>query len=601
MKQRKKFLRHVASAHGCAEKQLAVLQAATQKIAQMLFFARLLLLVVVSVFPFSLPVAAQSHADPLPSAEGDNADYRRLYDFLAGYLQNDLELQKLSLTAQSQRLSLKSTKIDNGTSFELSSGTVTLYSIGGKSYVDINPGASLSLPALNNTTVSASLPIQIDDGEKTLSGGTLSITTDILSGSSKTRRVTLLEAERAVLEAERDVKDRALNAETAFYTSLKTLYGYAVTVLEKKADLYDDDTALRKLVAQGYSESSSTYRQAALQVQSDKRDVEQAERRLERETAIFARKCGLTYERDESLADSAPDGAILNESELAYRSALAFLPFAIPEVEGVDVLSFDEKMYGEAESAGWDAYIGALKREADSDITLKATAEYTFNYDSSLSAGDESTQIHSDTVGGKLSLEWRGVSLAAGVALPTNSSVLGFNRYDVTSETIPIYTLSFGIVPNTFRTRAITKAQNQLDEQLEKIALSTASDDYETDVIDRQTTLSDLAWSRTSYHEEFDMYEKLEKDMAEWYRQGIITASDYYDSRDNRDMARLNLLINATEYIIYNNETKLLFARDDDATAAGTATAGTLGSTANAGTVGSAATAAANVKGEITK
>ena len=35
-------------------------------------------------------------------------------------------------------------------------------------------------------------------------------------------------------------------------------------------------------------------------------------------------------------------------------------------------------------------------------------------------------------------------------------------------------------------------------------------------------------------------------------------------SGGNRDKAALNLLINAVEYIIYNNETKLLFRTDGE-------------------------------------
>ena len=507
---------------------------------------RLLLLVALSVLSF-VPLAKSG-------AQESDSSYRRLYDFLAGYLENDLELQKLSLTAESARLSLKSTQIDKGIDLSLSSGTVTLYSIDGKSYIDMEPSASLELPALNGTSVNASLPISIDDGEKTLSNGSLSLSTDIIGSTARSRSVTLMEAERALVEARRDVADRALNAEKDFYTQLKTLYGYAVTVLEKKSDLYDDDTTLRKLVAQGYSQTSSTYRTAYLTVQSDRRDVAEAQRKLERETAIFARKCGLDYQRSESAGDDSP-----NESEQAYRSALAFLPFAVPEVEGIDALSFDQESYAESESARWDKQIGALKRAADGDITLKASAEYTFNYTNT------SARISSDTAGGGLSLEWKGLSAYAGVALPTGTSVLGMNGgASPTTEKTPVYKFSIGLSPAAFRQARIDREQDKLDMQLEDIALQTAADDYETDMLDRQTSLGDLEWARQSYSEEYDMYATLEKDMAEWYRQGIITASDYYDARDNRDKAALNLLINAVEYIIYNNETKLLFRTDGE-------------------------------------
>ena len=60
------------------------------------------------------------------------------------------------------------------------------------------------------------------------------------------------------------------------------------------------------------------------------------------------------------------------------------------------------------------------------------------------------------------------------------------------------------------------------------------------------------------------MYEKLEKDMASWYRQGIVTENDYLDARDNCQKAAINLLVNAVDVILFNDETRLLFHTDDN-------------------------------------
>ena len=52
----------------------------------------------------------------------------------------------------------------------------------------------------------------------------------------------------------------------------------------------------------------------------------------------------------------------------------------------------------------------------------------------------------------------------------------------------------------------------------------------------------------------------LVEDWKTAYR-GIID-SDYLDALNNKEKARLNIMINSIEQIIYNNEVKLLFTAD---------------------------------------
>lgn len=60
------------------------------------------------------------------------------------------------------------------------------------------------------------------------------------------------------------------------------------------------------------------------------------------------------------------------------------------------------------------------------------------------------------------------------------------------------------------------------------------------------------------------MYVRLERDMAEYLKAGIITESEYLNAFANREQYRLQLLINDIDLIIYNNTTKLLFCRDEE-------------------------------------
>lgn len=477
-------------------------------------------------------------------------DYKRLYQFLAGYLAHDLELQKLSLTAQAKQLSLDSTKISSSLALSLSTGTVTIQSTDAGTTVTLSPNATLELPLQNDTAVSVKMPLTITSDSKTVKNGTIELSTGIITGTAKTKRVTILQAERALLEAQRAAEDRALAAEKAFYTELKKLYGYAVTVIDEKNDLQDDDDSFRKLITQGYSKDSAKYRQSFLTLQHDVFDTVQAQRRLERETASFARRCNISYD-----FPLTTEGSTLAEIEQAYRAAIEFLPVALPQAEGLDVLSFPEEAYTETESATWSKYIAELKRAADCDLTLKATGTYTFN----------DTSANSDTIGAGLSLDWNGLTASAGVALPTGTKML--DAAEASDSKNPLYTLSLGWSPQTLRQAKIDREQEKIDRKLEDIAIKSARDNYESDVFSKQTSLRDLMFSRHLYTEEVDMYTQLEKDMQKWYEQGIVSRADYFDTRDNRDKARLNLMINAAEVIIYNNETRLLFHTDGAETA----------------------------------
>ena len=80
--------------------------------------------------------------------------------------------------------------------------------------------------------------------------------------------------------------------------------------------------------------------------------------------------------------------------------------------------------------------------------------------------------------------------------------------------------------------------------------------------MEKLTERSDLAWSEKSYAEEYEMYSQLEYDMDKWLSQGSVTESDYLDAANNRDKAQINILINAVEKIIYNNNVKMMFVRN---------------------------------------
>ncbi len=481
------------------------------------------------------------------SASQDSSKDERLKLLLAGYLENDLQLKKYTLTARLKSLDLQSAEIDNGISVSLSTGEMKIQTSADRTKITVTPQASVGIPYANDASVDLSLPFESQDGEKTVSNGSLSISAGIITGGVKSRTVELMKAERDLLEAERNVRNGALTAEKEFYQSLKDLYNDAIDVLSAKSDLYEDSSDLRLLAVQGYSKSSATYRQADLKVQGDKRTVLEKQRIFQRETMVFARKCGIEYVRgkDES-GDSEKSG------QIAYESCLAYLPDWIPQVDGLDISAFDINQYASLESAVWDQKINELEREADYEMTLYATGQYKFN--------DSFTNC--DSAGGKLTWDWNGLSASAGVYVPTGSSIFAGDS-SLEKSTSPYFAFSLGLDLSSWRLAKIQRQQNKLNLELDQLEIESAREDYETDILDMTSSYNDIQWSQREYSQEYDMYRDLEADMSKWLKRGIVTESDYIDAKNNMEISRINVLINAVDLIIYNNESKLLFVDDE--------------------------------------
>ncbi len=479
----------------------------------------------------------------------DTQKYSKVYELLAGWLENDLELQKFNLKAQSALLDYDSTKITNGINLTLSSGSVKIQRTSDGTKCSFTPSATLSLP--QNASLSATAPLSIKSGYESDNGtfvddASVRLSAGIITSSRLKRKISLLESERAYIEAERALKNRAVTAEKEFYENIEKLFDCALEVLKKKNDLYDDEVSLRVLEAQGYSKTSSAYRLKNLNVQSEKRDVHELQRKFERETALFAIKCGFEYERafKDNVFEEDKSG------DEAFFAAISFLPSEIPEIKMIDVLDYKVEDYASSEAAQWNKIIGEMKQKADYSLELSGYAGYTFN--DSLS--------NYDTVDCGLVFDWRGISASAGVAFPTGKTVLPFES---TSSLIksknPVYTFSIALNPNTWRLASINARQDKIKSQIYDIEIKSAADDYESDILDKITLRSDLEWAKKSYREEFDMYSKLAEDMKVWLSQGIVTESDYLDALNNREKARINLMSNLVDMIIYNSSVRLLF------------------------------------------
>lgn len=460
-----------------------------------------------SLFIFAALTAEVLPADKLPDAT----------TLLLSYVENDAELKNLTLAAKKAELAYQSTKIDNGFDVTLSSGTVRLQISEDGSSLTAKPSLKASLPQASNLSLSAQTNISSESSDTKMSDTSLSAAVDIISSSMLSNKLTKLKAERSVTEAQRKIEKRAIAAEKEFYTELKGLLSSISTIMTKRQNLYEDSLDFEAKKIQGYSKSSSTYRQAELKVISDQHEIDSAIHSFKYDCLVFYKKCGYDIEIDEN------------------ADFMTFVPSGIEEVDPVDAKQFDKALYSEIESSTWNYYINSMERSSKKTYSLSATAGYTF----------ENSSTKSDSIDAGISGTIGGITLGAGVSIP-----IGDGKVSNT----PVYTFSASLSPNTFRKNSITKQQNEITEEQELLAIESAEAGYETKLVELSQKLDSLLWEKKTLEENISMYEALEKDMAALYKQGYISETEYLSSKNNLNNSIIKKVSNIIDLIIYNDD-----------------------------------------------
>lgn len=464
------------------------------------------------LFSTSLFFLAIMNAEPQSS--------QRLPDtttLLLSYVENDAELKNLILAAKKSALSYQSAKIDTGFDVTLSSGSVTLQVNDDGTKLTAKPAVKMSLPQASNLSVTAQTNFSSESSNTSLSNTSVSVGIDIISSAVISNKLTKLKAERAVTEAQRKIEKRAIAAEKEFYTALKNLLSSINTIMTKRQTLYEDSIDFEAIKVQGYSESSSTYRQAELKVISDQHEIDSAIHSFKYDCVVFYKRCGYDLEIDDK------------------ADLMSFVPSGIDEVEPADILKFDKALYTEIENANWTYYINSMERSSKKNYGLSASAGYTF----------DNSITNSDSIDAGLSGTFGGLTVGAGISLPVKSSQ---------SSISPAYTLSASLNPNTFRKNSITKKQNVLTEEQELLAIQTAESAYETKLVEFQQKLDTLLWEKKTVEENISMYGGLEKDMAQLYQQGYINETDYLSAKNNLNSSIIKKISNLIDLIIYNDD-----------------------------------------------
>ena len=436
---------------------------------------------------------------------------------LLSYVENDAELKNLILAAKKSALSYQSAKIDTGFDVTLSSGSVTLQVNDDGTKLTAKPSVKMSLPQASNLSVTAQTNFSSESSNTSLSNTSVAVGIDIISSAVISNKLTKLKAERAVTEAQRKIEKRAIAAEKEFYTALKNLLSSINTIMTKRQTLYEDSIDLEAKKVQGYSESSSTYRQAELKVISDQHEIDSAIHSFKYDCVVFYKNCGYDLEIDDK------------------ADLMSFVPSGIDEVEPADILKFDKALYTEIENANWTYYINSIERSSKKNYGLSASAGYTF----------DNSITNSDSIDAGLSGTFGGLTVGAGISLPVKSSQ---------SSISPAYTLSASLNPNTFRKNSITKKQNVLTEEQELLAIQTAESAYETKLVEFQQKLDTLLWEKKTVEENISMYGDLEKDMAQLYQQGYISETDYLSAKNNLNSSIIKKISNLIDLIIYNDD-----------------------------------------------
>ena len=464
------------------------------------------------LFSTSLFFLAIMNAEPQSS--------QRLPDtttLLLSYVENDAELKNLILAAKKSALSYQSAKIDTGFDVTLSSGSVTLQVNDDGTKLTAKPSVKMSLPQASNLSVTAQTNFSSESSNTSLSNTSVAVGIDIISSAVISNKLTKLKAERAVTEAQRKIEKRAIAAEKEFYTALKSLLSSINTIMTKRQTLYEDSIDFEAKKIQGYSESSSTYRQAELKVISDQHEIDSAIHSFKYDCVVFYKRCGYDLEIDDK------------------ADLMSFVPSGIDEVEPADILKFDKALYTEIENANWTYYITSMERSSKKNYGLSASAGYTF----------DNSITNSDSIDAGLSGTFGGLTVGAGISLPVKSSQ---------SSISPAYTLSASLNPNVFRKNSITKKQNVLTEEQELLAIQTAESAYETKLVEFQQKLDTLLWEKKTVEENISMYGGLEKDMAQLYQQGYINETDYLSAKNNLNSSIIKKISNLIDLIIYNDD-----------------------------------------------
>ncbi|GMO55826.1 MAG: hypothetical protein Ta2G_15340 [Termitinemataceae bacterium] len=436
------------------------------------------------------------------------------------YLQNDIGLQEAALKVKQAELELGRAGIQTGINLEVSTGQLWISADENGGTFKISPNAKVSAPLLNNTSVQAQAEASGNSEASTLNNVGVSISTAIITNNIKKSKITKIMAERALLDAERALHRRSLQAEKEFYTALSDIYTAAVSAFTLEDDAYTKDIELQLAKIQGYGENSVHYRTILLESLGKKRDSAMQMREFERKKSEFFENCGIV------------GGEIPNTILSADENAINILQTLS------DFSDQNDDKFVDINAAEWTHLINSLNRNADGDIELNVNGGFTFNNTSF----DKTTSINAG-----LTFAWKGIAASLGTEIPIS---------DVKK---PALTLSVGLTLNTLRLAAIKDSEKRLQYQSEMLGIAKAEKAWRSTILDMARTKEDLIHESREKTEQAELYKILEADTTEYYKSGMINESDYKKAKTSALRAAYQSLLSDIKIIQYTIEYRLYF------------------------------------------
>ena len=451
--------------------------------------------------------------------------------YLEGYIANNLDLQELKLQVEDAKAELEMVTIENGIGVEATTGSSTITLDDSDIELDIDPSVTVSIPKSQNTEVTASVPMTITSDSETgtyFSGAGISISRDIISETSNEYTLNIEYYERLLYEAELAVETKLISLKSEFWEAVYDIYSADKSVKEYSEDLYDNQIDFEQIIAQGYSENSSTYRVAELEVQESLFTVEKAQRDLDTLLGAFAVDCGFNPWEIEELPTIPED----------------YYSLTLIDFEGLD-----KNNYIDLEDAIQENEYQSKVRAADSDFSLSAGAGYDYtgytDSNSNSTDDDEGNRLFTE-----LSAEYGGLTTSLGI-----STLLE-------EPTEPSLTFSFSYDFGTSKTDEIDDRQDEIDSQIELLEIKGAEESWIEDNLDYSSTKATLEWTREQNAKQLILYKQMYEDSIIWFDQGIIAETDLLQAKNSYETKIDTSILTIIDTIIYNFGIEKLFIGD---------------------------------------
>lgn len=439
---------------------------------------------------------------------------------LLSYIKRDIDLTKASLDFQRQVIQNEITTLQNGFSINLSTGSIRFTNIGTDNIsISFSPSIEASIPQAANLDIYLKGDFGFQSKDFFSENISLSATVDILSSSQKERQIKKYESERSLLQAQRNLQEKALQSEKKFYNEIRNLINSIDSIVKKKNELYEEQIELEKVKLQGYSKTSVTYRRIEMSVLSLIHELESERHSLIYEYELFYKKCGEDLQiEDEILVTD-------------------LLPTDIFEVPLKEFSNFEKEKFKEIDNAKWNKKINELKRAANINYSLDANAGYTIN----------NKNTNSNTVDFGVKGGFGGVEIGLGTNIP------------FMKDKSPSFSVSASVNPNTFKNNKLQDKIENISVQEDQIQLNNARINYGTSFAEKKNEFENLEWEKKSIEENLGLSISQEESLLNWFKQGVITESEYLSAKNNVQSYSIKLLLNYINRIIYNNELAQLF------------------------------------------